>query len=526
MRNLLEFLRYPFAAALFMVLAFPRFDLWPLAWVALVPLLLHISRCRLVRQAFLSGFLTGFLFFFGLLYWIPRAMVSYGSVVPWFAWVVLSLICAILGLFFGGFAAVMFRFFQRWSWRAFLLTPLVWVVQELARDHLALTGFPWGMLGTSQAYFSALIQIADLTGVYGVSFLIAAVNSVLFLALSREAPRKLKIYWAALVGMGLLYVLVYAELRFLTYPANKGPELAVAGIQGNIREEDGAVQITRTHLQDYPALLDGLMAAHPGTQLVILPESPATLSWERHTDYRERLVRMAAGHRVTLMWNGLHYLGPGRYCNSVYTLNPAGKLTSVYDKVRLVPFAEYIPFARIFFFASSFSRDISDFQPGAAPVQHDVAGHPVGAFICYEAVFPEFVRSFTDQGAELLVNVTNDGWFGRTAAPWQHVQHVILRAVENRRWLVRVANSGMSAIIDPLGRVTLTAPMFEQAVLAGTVHLQQHRSMYVEIGDAFAYACVLITLLFLIFTWKRKDNHGPGLGGSEEPAGRDADPHP
>jgi apolipoprotein N-acyltransferase len=511
MRKVWEFLRYPLATALFLLLAFPRFDLWPLAHVALVPLLLFISRCERGGRAFAGGFVSGTLFFLALLSWIPRAMMAYGGVHWLVGGAAFLATGAILGAFIGLFAWLQHRLFMRWQWRSFLLTPFLWTAVEFARDHLAVTGFPWGSLGTSQAFFGYMIQIADITGVYGVSFLVAAVNTVWLIVLVRETPRKLKIYWAALVGMLLFYALLYAELCFFTYQTPEGPGLAVGGIQGNIRDEDGPLRVARIHFEDYPRLEAELLKAHPETKVVILPENPAPFSWERHPGYHALLARMAADYHVTLLVNGIRYEGD-RYHNSVYDIGPDGTLQGAYDKIRLVPFAERVPLAGLFAFARSISREIGNFEPGRAQVLLPVGGVPFGVFVCYEAVFPEFVRRFTADGAQVLVNVTNDAWFGPTAAPYQHFQHCILRAVENRRWLVRVANSGISAIITPLGRVTETLPLFEQGTLAGEVYPLTQRSLYVSMGDVFAWFCAAVTVLAAGVTWKRKKDDGTRTG--------------
>jgi apolipoprotein N-acyltransferase len=506
-----DFARYPLGTALFLLLAFPRFDVWPLAWVALVPLLYHLGRCARGRTAVLSGFTAGMLFFLGLLYWIPRAMMAYGGVHPVLAGAVFVLVCVVLGLFVGAFAWLQWRMFRRWGWKGALLAPFAWAAVEYARNHLALTGFPWGNLGTSQAYAGFLIQIADTTGVYGVSFLVAAINTVLLLALVPEVPRRLKLYWAALVGMALFYCLLYAELRYATFPAADYKPLAVAGIQANIRDEDTWAQVAAVHREDYPRLVAEVLAAAPDTRLVVFPESPSPYAFDRDPGYRQLMTGLAVRHRITLLFNGIHYRGAD-YFNSVYAVESDGRLGGVYDKARLVPFAEHVPFQPVFFFARAMSQEISNFTPGPGPLPLDAAGVRMGVSVCYEAVFPEYVRGFTAAGARVLVNVTNDAWFGRTAAPWQHVQHSLLRAVENRRWVVRVANSGISAIIDPFGRVTAQIPPFARGTLTGHVHPLTQRSPYVVIGDAFAWVCVAVTVLGAGIPWRRKqhDEHRTG----------------
>jgi len=523
--RLFEFFRYPLAAAVFLLLAFPGFNLWFFAWFALVPMMLHVSRCRGWKEAFFSGFTTGILFFAGLLYWIPRTVEAYGGVPPGLAVLILILACMLLACFFALFSLIMFYFFRRWSWKAFLLSPFVWVFQEFARNHLALTGFGWGSLGTSQVAFGYMIQIADMMGVYGVSFLLVAINTVILLALAGDVPQKLNMTWAAVVAVCLLYALVYAEFRYLSFSIEDGTRQTVAGIQGNIREEDGFERIRKMHMKVYPEMLDNALAADPDIKLVVFPENPVTSFYETDSEYRELLRKMALKHQVYLLVNGIHYENDETYYNSMYCIGPDGQKRSVYDKIRLVPFAEHVPFQPIFFFARSMSREISNFQQGDKVVVHSLDGSTAGAFICYESIFPDLVRSFTQEGAQFLINITNDAWFGRTAAPLQHFQHVILRAVENRRWIVRVANSGSSAIINPMGRVTQIEPLDEKRIMTGEIFALTEKSPYVVVGDAFAWFCVAIIIIILgkIFIGRYTKND---TGGSEEQPGEDPKSNP
>ncbi len=216
----MDYARYPLGTALFLLLAFPRFDVWPLAWVALVPLLYHLGRCTAARGVPVN-FTAGALFSSVCCTGSAGAM-AYGGVHAVLAGVVLVLIAGVLGLFVGAFAWLQWRMFRRWGWKAALLAPFAWTAQEFARSYLAITGFPWGNLRTSQAYFGFMIQIADTTGVYGVSFLVAAINTVLLLAMLPDAPRKLKLYWAALVGMTLFYALALRRNPLRDLPGDGG----------------------------------------------------------------------------------------------------------------------------------------------------------------------------------------------------------------------------------------------------------------------------------------------------------------
>jgi len=310
------------------------------------------------------------------------------------------------------------------------------------------------------------------------------------------------------VGIALFHAFIYAEFCYLTIPVKRGRAVTVAGIQGNSPDQSDYDRLRSFHLEVYPALVGELAKQSPRPELVILPENPAPFSSDRDSGYRQMMADLARAHGVTLLFNGIHYSARG-YHNSVFCLDPDGRPGPVYDKVRLVPFAEQIPFGSAFSFARSLSREISNFQPGEGPVLQDARGVKTGVFICYEGVFPDLVRQFTGAGADLLVNVTNDGWFGDTAAPYQHFQPNLIRAVENRRYLVRVANTGISAIIDPFGRVAEKGPLFERAIVSGTVYTQDRQSLYVSWGNWFPVLCTLAALFFLILSTRKKD-HGTG----------------
>lgn len=424
--------KYPVATGLFLALAFPPFDLFLFAWMALVPLLLHISRSEGWKRAFSGGFWALALFYGLHLSWLPRSIEAYGGMSSSLSWGVYLLACAFLGLFGGGFAVVTYICWRRWAWRGFFLTPVLWVCMEFAREHLAFGGFLWGSLAASQAWYPYLVQMADLTGAYGVSCLIVLVNTSFLLVLAPGVERKLKSGWTGLVAIAMVYAFLYGEIRYTTFPVTAGQALKVGCIQGNIREEWGAADIARFQMKEYPALLDKLLKENPGTSLVLFPENPTPLSWERHPGYRDLQSSMARSHKVTILFNGLRH-GDSAVYNSIYSVGPNGNLASIYDKGKLVPFAERVPLFGFFGLARAFSQEVGDFTPGSGAQPLATPAAKLGVFVCYESVFPDYVRQFSSRGAQLLVNVTNDAWFGPTAATYQHLQHAILRAVENRR---------------------------------------------------------------------------------------------
>jgi len=495
-------------------LAFPPADLGWLAFVALVPLLAVAARTT-PRTAALYGLACGTAFFAPLLYWITIVMSLYGGLSIVVAASILALLVLYLATYVALYAALVAAASVRWGWRGLLLAPVFWVGLEILRGHL-LTGFPWGLAGYSQWRNLALLQLSSLGGVYLTSFVVLLANSGLALLLLRppgRAPRTagvLLLALAATAHLGGRAILPLAESWSAGPPSGPAP-IRVAAIQANVAQgvkwRPGEEQRI---VADLLAMSDE--AAQEGADLVIWPESSSPLSFYRPAatvgataavpiEPRREFLQMVedsarqGGYTLIAGSVGYHYEGERlRATNSAFVIGPDG-VGSSYDKVHLVPFGEYVPLGKVLFFVDRMVQGaIAEFAPGRRLRPLATPAGQAGTFVCYEAIFPELVRRVAIS-SDFLINITNDAWFGRSAAPRQHLAMAVFRAPENRRWLVRAANTGISALVDPGGRVVASTPLEVRTILSGRIAKQSGPTLYARTGDVFAWACAIVTLL-------------------------------
>ena len=510
-----------------LVLAFAPFGAWPLAWVGLVPLLLALEGSTPGR-AFLLGYLFGLVFFLGTVYWVVHSMYHYGGVPFVIGTAVMLLLVAYLALYPATFALLLkFTSSSNGLVRVFFL-PSAWVMLEYLRGIL-FTGFPWVLLGYSQTNVPQIVQIADTVGVWGVSFAIMAVNVALYANLrSISMRRKVAPVETAVATVILTLILVYGFMKFSTYET-KGKPVSVALVQGNIEQslkwEPAALLSTvetyselssvATSDMSLSARLSGRLPESQrepsgGPSLIVWPET-AVPAYLAHDDSIGLLVQDVAERTGSHLLTGApHYeydLGTDSYgfFNSAFLVSPQQGEHKRYDKVHLVPFGEYVPLKRVLFFIEKLTVGVGDFLsgPGYIPLEFD--GQALGVLICYEAIFPEASAEFVTNGATLLVNITNDAWFGRTSAPYQHLEMARLRAVENGVYLLRAANTGISAVIDPLGRVVEKSGLFEEAVIRAEVRFKEGGPTRFSIYPwAFPAVCIVVVSFFIILEWRKK----------------------
>jgi apolipoprotein N-acyltransferase len=457
-------------------------------------------------------------YFTGTLYWITRVMVVYGGLQPAVAVLVNAALIAYLALFPAIFGVVTRRLAVAYGPRALLLSPLVWVATELGRTHL-FTGFPWVLLGYSQASVLPIAQAASLVGVYGVSALVASVSAAIAVAFvpsgdgahripagraflqiptfSRVAP------FVAVLAI-VLVVAAWGSARVArgTLTAS-GTPTRVGLVQGNV-EQSQKWDPARAPviLQNYLEMTRQAIAQ--GADIVIWPESATPFTFEMDHAAADEVREIAREARVSILLGSeqIERGVPTRYYNSAYLVRPDGTTGGVYRKMHLVPFGEYVPLKRVFFFAAPLVEAVSDFSAGESRVLLPIDGHPISTAICYEIVYPDLVRRFVAGGSELLTTITNDAWFGETAAPYQHFAQASMRAIENGRYLVRSANTGISGVVDPYGRVVVRSGLFEPAVLVSPVRFLTAVTLYTRIGDLFGYACAAATLALLMMKVK------------------------
>jgi apolipoprotein N-acyltransferase len=482
-------------SGLMMMTAFPKADQGWLAWIAMVPLLLALRKADW-RRGLAVGFISGLVHSLGLMYWTSTTMNVYGNLPMYQCVVILALLAACMALYFAVFGLVLVRINPR-PWQLPFLAPAVWTATELLRATL-FTGFPWELMGYSQYDHLWLVQWADLFGVYGLSGLIVMVNSVATLALLHwlDAPWRDSSISTALVkraGIGALAVMatvtLYGALRVSAVGKSmaEADHVGVAVVQGNINQAlkwEPSFQLTTT--VKYKKL--SMQAAAEKPDLIVWPET-ATPFYFLQDPILTRMVLEGIKDADADFIIGSPLAVPipdseeYTYRNTAYLMNTEGKVLGRYDKVRLVPFGEYVPLKRWLPFIKKLVAQVGDFKPGQRGTTLPWKTHPIGMQICYEVIFPELVRAMVDNGAQLLVNITNDAWFDRTSAAYQHFSMAVFRSVENRRSLVRAANTGISGFIAPSGRVMATTELFEDAAIVAQVPLMTGSTFYGRWGD-------------------------------------------
>jgi apolipoprotein N-acyltransferase len=484
--------------------AFPGVGLPWLAWVALVPLLICLGRLP-AAKSFRMGFVAGLIHYLTLCYWLVHTMQTYGGLPVYLSVPLLFLLAAYLALFTAGFALLVNRLCPT-PLACFVLAPVVWTGLEYLRSFL-FTGFPWELLGYAQYNALHLIQISDIFGVYGVSFLTALINAaagvlVLFLGQSKWHDKRvsatvcLSAVVVSALAAGSTWTYGRVRLQAVDALAGAAPKVSVSVAQGNIAQGvkwDPAFRLATT--DTYVRLTE--RAAADNAELVVWPETAAPFYFRHDTRMTRRVLQGARQAGVSLLVGSpsasLDDGVPGYY-NSAYLIGPDGTVRARYDKAHLVPFGEYVPFKRYLPFLGKIVAQVGDFSSGPKGRTLPWQGHELGMLICYEIIFPELAREMARNGAGLLINMTNDAWYGRSSAPYQHFSMAVFRAVENRRALIRSANTGISGFIDPAGRILQASPLFVETIMTQNTPVLQKKSIYTRLGDAFALACLLAAM--------------------------------
>ena len=490
-------------SGILLALSFPKADLSVLVWFAFVPLLLAIAKKKPAR-AFRLGFVCGLTAYGGILYWLNIVMTIYGKL-PWLLSVFLYLILAAYLALYVGIIAMMVRKGENSGITPLLSFPVLWVGLEYLRSFF-LTGFPWASLGYSQYRILPLIQVADITGVYGLSFLIVFANAV-FLCIIRGAVMKGHSVYPTKSAVLLLFLLIttlaYGFMRL--NGAEKGEPLKIALVQGNIPQDvkwDPAFQ--ESTIAVYERLTKESCAA--GTGLVVWPESAVPFYFQDDPRYAARIKRLAIDVNGYMVVGSPAYDDEGgaiKYRNSAYLLSPTGQVLGRSDKIHLVPFGEYVPLAKMLPFVHKLVVGIGDFSPGKGTVPLAIDKGKIGVLICFEGIFPELSRGYCRAGSRLLVNITNDAWYGRSSAPYQHLSMTVFRAVENRVPLVRAANTGITAIIDSKGHIHGMTQLFREAYLTGEVRMGEGDTIYTRYGDIFAGICLGFSAIIAVLSLRK-----------------------
>ena len=505
------------------VLIFPKPALYLLAWVALAPLMYAILKCReqdvtlvladggqflapaTAWQGFLLGYVSGLIWYLGSCYWVYYVMHFYGGLGIVTSALLLLAYALYLALYHGVFGLLVALTAARrngFSLRALLFAPFIWVAVELARTYI--TGFPWDLLGNTQIDNIPLIGLAKVTGVYGISFEIALVNTAVtaaFLVPQRKRPLLIAVCAVAilLLHSGKLYAPP-------AVPSTQGVTLVQADVP-ILESSAWDLDYLENTLRELSQLSVRPESEHAGTPgLILWPESPAPF-FTTDLHVRSTLGNIARRTDSSIIAGtlGIQHTGdPTRrpvIYNSASVIARNGAWTFEYDKVHLVPFGEYVPLADFLFFAKKLTHELGTFGRGTKREPLDVDGTRIGVFICYESIFPNEVRQFARNGAEVFVNISNDGWYGDTGAPLQHLNMARMRAVENDRWLLRDTNTGVTAVIDPYGRVVAKAPRWQRTALQSAYDVEESTTFYTRHGDWFPILCAIITVAGLLLRY-------------------------
>ena len=518
-------------SSLLQILIFPLPGLYVLSWVAFAPLIVAVLRARPAGalevdgsvhlqaatpgQAFLLAYASGILWYAGTCYWIYDTMHEHGGLSVAAAALALFLFCLYLGLYHGlfGLLVALATGPGRDNRRALIAVPFLWVAVELARTRV--TGFPWDLLGTAQVDNISLSRITIWTGVYGISFEIMLVNVAV--AAGFLVPRKKR---STLLLAALLAAAVLQAGRLVDAPALAGDRAALL-VQENIpvdenwtreRFERTLHELTELSVKaaaSSSSASNATESEHGKVDLIVWPESPAPF-FTSDPLFREPLTEMA---RETRSWVVTGAIGstpaaqrspsPEVY-NSAVLVSPTGDWTGRYDKVHLVPFGEYLPFPWLFSFAGGLTKEVGEFEAGTSRAPLNAGSMPLGIFICYESVFPDEVRQFANQGAQVFVNLSNDGWYGDSGAYAQHLNQTRMRAIENDRWILSATDTGVTASIDPYGRTVARLPRKERGALVAPYALTSVTTFYTRHGDWFAWLCAIISAGALLTRFGRR----------------------
>jgi apolipoprotein N-acyltransferase len=470
-------------SAVLLVVAFPRFSFAWLAPVALTPLLVAMAREARPARRFLMGWAAGIVYWFGVCYWIQYVLAVYGGVGEAGGWALFCLFAVVKALHLAVFALLAGFLMRRW-W-AIPGVAALWVALEVTHGYL---GFAWLALGNAGIDMAVPLRLAPYTGVYGLSFVFMVTAAALALAILGRPRREL-------LWLGLLVPLVFLPAAA---PAGRARDVALLA-QPDISETQDWTPESVDRMEREQAALTirgALLGEGQRPSIAVWPEVPAPLYYD-DPRFQHLAGSLARSIQAALLVGVVAHAPSGAPLNSAELISPLGVPVSRYDKVNLVPFGEYVPwpFAEV---TKKISTEAGDFAAGRRVVVSPVDGHKIGTFICYESVFPNFVRRFANGGAEVLFNISNDGWFGKSAARFQHLNIVRMRAVENRRWILRSTNDGITAAIDSAGRVRSRLPLFTEGTLRARFDYIGERTLYTRWGDWFAAVCATVALACLV----------------------------
>lgn len=488
-------------SGLLLFLSFPKYGCGLIAWVAFIPLFLALKNASTIVQGLILGFITGIVSYVGIIYWIAYVIVNYGNLPLSVGIILMLLLACYLSIYLSLFAGCIVYFKDKIP--LYFTAPVLWICFEYFKS-VVFTGFPWENLGYSQYLNIHLIQIADITGVWGLSFLIVLVNVAIFEIINKKSTSK---YISAVIIFLILtsvYMYGFCRIGQVKKMLQDVPGVNVSLIQGNI---DQSVKWNENYQKETLNIYEKLSLKNlmKENSLIIWPETAAPFKFQDRNILHDHIVNLSLKTKSWLLFGSVSK-NHQDYFNSAYLLSPAGEIAGRYDKVHLVPYGEYVPYRNIMPFVEGFTAGIGDFGRGAGFYPLTMDDKKIGILICYEGILPFAARDYKNNSAELLVNITNDAWFGSTSAPFQHFSMAIFRAVETRLYLVRAANTGISGIIDPAGIIMAKTDIFREDALQGYVKFVKIQTVYAKHGDVLVIICFVLMMSYFLVTliWRKK----------------------
>ena len=504
----------PISSGILYAVGFPRLDFSIAAWISLVPLLIAIQKVS-PRRALTMGWVAGSLAFLLILYWTTISMHQYGGLPLPITIPPLLMLVTYIGLYFAGFCYLFIWIRSKIRIPSVILAPVIWTTLEWIRAH-ALTGLPWGLLGYSQYQNLPMIQIADLTGVYGVSFIIVLTNAAIFEGLRLFDPTRVRTATVSLITACLCLTLVWGygqwQLQRLDQAAVKSAHIGV--VQANIPQDikwDSAFR--QETLRRYEQLTH--QVAETGVDLVVWPEAAMPFIFEDNRFFKQQVLDIVKREESPLLFGSparaRNRNGNLSLTNSAFLVDSKGNVLSRQDKIHLVPFGEYVPLSPLLFFLDKMVTGIGNFSAGNSYTVMRVPSSSgetrLGVVICFEVIFPDLVRRYVREGTDIMVTITNDAWFGRSSAPYQHFAMVVFRSIENRVPFVRAANTGISGFIEATGEIRLRTDIFSTVAVHDQVRYSGERTFYTKAGNIFSDICGIITFGLILLRIRREKDH-------------------
>lgn len=492
-----------FLSGFLLFLSFPKYGLGLFAWIAFIPLFFALKNVVTIFQGLLLGFITGIISYIGIIYWIAYVIVSYGYLPLYTGIILMLLLACYLSLYISLFAGCIVYFRDKMP--LYLTAPVLWVCFEYGKSFI-LTGFPWENLGYSQYLNTYFIQFADVFGVFGLSFIIILVNATIFEVISKESRKEYILAGIVFFVMAGIYIYGFCRINQVNQAVRNAPEIEVSLVQGNI---DQSIKWDKSFKEEILNIYERLSLKNsPGDErLIIWPETAVPFRFQNLNSLHYQVVNLALKTKSWLIFGSISF-SPGMngndIFNSAYLLSPTGEISGRYDKVHLVPYGEYVPLRSIMPFIEGLTAGIGDFSAGEGFYPLSINDKKIGILICYEAILPFAAREYKNNSAQLLVNITNDAWFGKTSAPFQHFSMAIFRSIETRLYLVRAANTGISGIVDPTGKIVASTNIFEKDALKGNVKFVKIPTFHDKFGDILVVICFILVVIYFLMTLIRR----------------------